>query len=268
MQRLAVLGQPIAHSLSPAILDAALADLGLADEWSYEAIELAPAEFASRTRALAAEGFVGANVTIPHKKAALELADVASERAREIGAANTLSFTAGSIQAENTDAPGFLSALGPLPVGSKSLVLGAGGSARAVAWALLSAGAAVWVWNRTRANAQALVDDVGASVLDPPGRISLADFELLVNTTSVGLGGPKATDLDDLNLSAEELSDAHTVVDLVYGDATTALLAAAGAAGSRCIDGREVLVRQAAESFRIWTGVEPSLEVMRGAAHA
>ena len=266
MRRLAVLGQPIAHSLSPAIQNAAFAHLGLGDEWSYEAIELAPAEFAPRTQALAADGFAGANVTIPHKKAALEIADVASERAREIGAANTLSFIDGSIHAENTDAPGFLSALGEQPIGSNSLVLGAGGSARAIVWALQGAGATVQVWNRTRANAEALVDDVGGSVLDPSGRISLAGFDLIVNTTSVGLGGPKATDLDDLNLSSEELSISQTVVDLVYGDAMTALLAAASAAGARCIDGREILVRQGAESFRIWTGIEPPIEVMREAA--
>jgi shikimate dehydrogenase len=265
VRRLAVLGQPVGHSLSPAIQNAAFAHLGLEDEWSYEAIELAPAEFALRTRALEAEGFVGANITVPHKKAALQIADVASARAREIGAANTLSFSAGSIRAENTDAPGFLSALGDQPVGWKSLVLGAGGSARAVVWALQEAGATVQVWNRTRANAEALVDDVGGSVLDPSGRIPLAGFELIVNTTSVGLGGQGATDLDDLNLSLEDLSDVHTVVDLVYGDAPTVLLTAASAADARCIDGREVLVRQGAESFQIWTGVEAPIDVMREA---
>ena len=139
-KRLAVLGQPISHSRSPAMHNAALAELGLAGEWSYEAIEVAPAEFEALVRGMAAEGFVGANVTVPHKVAALELADEASEAARAIGAANTLSFAGGRIAAENTDARGFLDSLPASPAGRRALVLGAGGSARAVVWALVDRG--------------------------------------------------------------------------------------------------------------------------------
>ena len=116
-KRLAVLGQPISHSRSPAMHNAALAELGLAGEWSYEAIEVAPADFPRLVRQMAAEGFVGANVTVPHKVAALELADEASEAARAIGAANTLSFAGGRIAAENTDASGFLDSLPAPPAG-------------------------------------------------------------------------------------------------------------------------------------------------------
>jgi shikimate dehydrogenase len=120
---------------------AALAALGLADEWSYEAIEVAPEDFDERVRAMPGEGFVGANVTVPHKLAALAIANAASEAARAIGAANTLTFGDARIAAENTDATGLLDALPESPAGTRALVLGAGGSARAVVWALVDAGA-------------------------------------------------------------------------------------------------------------------------------
>src|SRR3954447_1378710 len=124
VNRLAVLGHPVSHSRSPAMQTAALEALGLGGEWSYEAIDVDPAEFGARARALPDEGFVGVNVTIPHKAAALAVADRASAAAQEIGAANTLSFSGGRIQAENTDATGLLAPL-PGPVAGKTaLVLG------------------------------------------------------------------------------------------------------------------------------------------------
>ncbi len=128
---------------------AALRDLGLGDEWSYEAIEVAPGDFERLVRGMEAEGFAGANVTVPHKLAALAIADSASRAASEIGAANTLSFADGRIAADNTDASGILDALPISPRGRRALVLGAGGSARAAIWALAGAGAEVCVWNRT-----------------------------------------------------------------------------------------------------------------------
>src|ERR1051325_3630838 len=111
MPRLAFIGHPVSHSRSPAMQNAALRALGMGEEWSYEAIEVAPEGFAARVRAMAAEGFAGANVTVPHKAAALARAEGASEEAREIGAANTLSFAEGRIEADNTDAAGLLRAL-------------------------------------------------------------------------------------------------------------------------------------------------------------
>ena len=132
MPRLAVLGHPVGHSRSPAMQNAALAELGLGEEWSYEAIDVAPEDFEARVRAMPAEGFAGANVTVPHKGAALALADELSETAREIGAANTLVFAGGEIRADNTDAGGLLAALPSSPGGRRALVLGAGGAARAV----------------------------------------------------------------------------------------------------------------------------------------
>ena len=152
--RLAVLGYPVGHSRSPAMHSAALAELGLGEEWSYEAIEVAPDAFEARVRAMPGEGFAGANVTVPHKGAALSLADELSETAREIGAANTLVFADGEVRAENTDAEGFLRSLPGSPAGKRALVLGAGGAARAIVWALLREGAEVEVWNRTELRSQ------------------------------------------------------------------------------------------------------------------
>jgi shikimate dehydrogenase len=273
-KRLAVLGQPIYHSRSPAMHSAALAELGLAGEWSYEAIEVSPEEFASRVRAMKGEGFVGANVTVPHKLAALELADEAADAAREIGAANTLSFRDERIVADNTDAQGLLDALAQPPSGRRALVLGAGGAARAVVWALSDAGARVSVWNRTRERAEALASEFGAAVLrSGPRELPLTGFDLLVNATSVGMGtssseaGP-GSDLKALHLGADAIGETQLVVDLAYGPAPTELTRVARERGVTVVDGLEVLVRQGAASLRIWTGQEPPIETMRRAAGA
>jgi shikimate dehydrogenase len=267
MQRLAVLGQPIAHSRSPAIHNAAFAALGMAGEWSYEAIEVAPEDFEARVRAIAADGFVGANVTVPHKGAALEVADSHSEVAREIGAANTLSFEGGSIRADNTDAEGFMAALPGSAAGRRALVLGAGGAARAVVWALLREGAEVSIWNRTEERAAALAADLGGTMLKSSGEWRVArHWDLIVNSTSVGLHGEDP--FSELPLQRDSLGAGQTVVDLVYGDAETALITAAREAGAEVVDGLEVLVGQGAASFRLWTGAEPPLDAMREAARA
>jgi shikimate dehydrogenase len=269
IKRLAVLGQPISHSRSPAMHTAALAELGLGGEWSYEAIEVAPADFARRVRALEGEGFVGANVTVPHKLAALELADEATEPVRAIGAANTLSFAGGRIAAENTDAVGLLDALPDSPSGKRALVLGAGGSARAAVWALTSAGASVWVWNRTPQRAVALAGELGAEAVPPDDeRLSAGGFDLIVNATTVGMGTAtqSAPDLKSLPIDADSLGETHQLVDLAYGPAETELASRARARGATVVDGLEVLVRQGAASLRVWTGLEPPIEAMRRAA--
>ena len=271
MNRLAVLGQPIAHSLSPAMHTAAFEALGLGEAWSYEAIELSPEGFAAGVEELRAGGFRGANVTVPHKRAALALADEASAAATAIGAANTLSFTPTAIRADNTDAPGLIAALPRSPAGLPALVLGAGGASRAVVWALLEAGADVAVHNRTTARAEELVADLAAAALDPAGSLPLDDFDILVNATSVGLTRPGAPprhsgeDLRALRIDPDGLSERMLVVDLVYGDEPTELAATALARGATVVDGREILVRQGAASLRIWTGMEPPLDVMRRA---
>jgi shikimate dehydrogenase len=273
MPRLAVLGQPIAHSRSPAMHSAALAELGLAPEWTYEAIEVAPADLERRVREMPAAGFAGANVTVPHKLAALALADDASEAAREIGAANTLSFSEGRVAAENTDAAGLLGALPEPPAGCRALVLGAGGSARACVWALSQAGAEVSIWNRTGSRSDQLAIDFGVGVARPArGRsLPMGDFSLIVNATTVGMSqasADAAAHLKALPIDADGLDERHVVVDLVYGPAETELLRAARARGARVVDGIEVLVHQGAESLRIWTGEDPPIETMRRAARS
>ena len=241
--------------------NAAFRTLGL--DWRYVKLPVPPALFTETVRALPGSGFRGANVTIPHKLAALELADERTPAAAAIGAANTLTFeVGGAIEAANTDAPGFLAALGEDVRGLRALVLGAGGAARAVAWALREAGAAeVSVWNRTPERAKALAEELGVEhVLRPP--IS----DLLVNATSVGLE-PRLSEAETLEqLQLDQLNPPQIVCDLVYGAEPTPLLAWAARAGSRTVDGLEVLVRQGALSFERWTGVEAPLDVMRRAA--
>jgi shikimate dehydrogenase len=267
-KRLAVLGQPVSHSRSPAMHTAALSELSLAGEWTYEAIEVAPDEFAERVRSMPGDGFVGANVTVPHKLAALAIADEASEAARAIGAANTLTFREERIAAENTDAAGFIDALGQPPGGKRALVMGAGGSARAIVWALVTHGAEVVIWNRTPERARALAAAFGAGV--PDAGSDYADYELIVNATTVGMGASRGEPAEprSLPLDVDALGESHLLVDLAYGAGETELARAVRARGARVVDGLEVLVRQGAASLRIWTGLDPPVETMRRAARA
>lgn len=266
MARLGVLGWPVEHSRSPAIHNAAFAELGMAD-WRYQLLPVPPALFTETARALGRAGFLGANVTIPHKQDALALADRASEAAREIGAANTLSFAPdGTIAAENTDAPGLIASLEGSPRGMRALVLGAGGSARAAAWALDRAGAGeVLVWNRTLERAEQLARDLGVRAVDAP-----EPADLLVNCTSVGLhrSASAEAELSELGLSTAAVGEYPYVVDLVYRSEATRLLTAAREHGARTLDGLEVLVAQGALSFELWTGRPAPVEAMRRAARA
>jgi shikimate dehydrogenase len=259
--RLGVLGWPVAHSLSPQIQNAALEAAGLSG-WRYQLLPVAPELFAETVRALPGAGFRGANVTIPHKRAALALADRPTDRARAIGAANTLTFSdEGVIDADNTDAPGLIEALPFAPAGRTALVLGAGGAARAAAWALKDAGAVeVRVWNRRPERAQALADELGVNAVQRP---AAADF--LVNCTPIGMNGERAK-FKELPLEADEISMYTCVVDFVYSHAETPLIEAAKAQGVPAVDGLDLLVAQGALSFERFTGVPAPLEVMRAAA--
>ena len=264
MPRCGVLGWPVRHSRSPAMHEAAYRARGL-DGWRYQLLPVPPELFEETVRALPGAGFAGANVTIPHKEAALALADAATDRARAIGAANTLTFRPdGSIHADNTDAPGLIAALSEVvdPRGATALVLGAGGTARAAVWALRDAGAAeVLVWNRTRARAQRLCAELGGRVVDGP-----VPAQIVLNTTSVGLGGEDP--FAHLPLARDGLGDVTCLVELVYGARPTALAQAARAAGAAVVDGLEILVRQGALSFERWTGRPAPLDAMRAAARA
>ena len=235
---------------------------------------------------------MGANVTIPHKQAALAIADEASGAAAEIGAANTLLLGEdGRVRAENTDAGGLVAALEHSLSGAGSsratlkglrvMVLGAGGSARAAVWGLLRAGVGeLFVWNRTASRARALVQELGGSAVASP-----VPADVLVNCTAVGLGqtandeaavGPsdveqlssEADALNQLALTIDQLREYSYVVDLVYRTGGAPLLNAARRLGAQTLDGVEILVQQGALSFELWTGVRPPLDAMREAARS
>jgi shikimate dehydrogenase len=260
--RLGVLGWPVAHSRSPAMHNAALAAVGLGD-WRYQLLPVPPELFAETVRALPGAGFRGVNVTIPHKQSALALAHEATERATAIGAANTLTFEAGRIVADNTDAPALIAGL-PFPAAGRSaLVLGAGGSARAAVWALLDAGADdVRVWNRTPERAERLCAELGGTPVT-----AAAPADLLVHCTSSGLDASSPM-FKSLPVSADDLVRYSCVVDLVYSRTDTPLVEAALARSISVLDGLEILVGQGALSFERFTGVPAPVEVMRAAARA
>lgn len=260
MAKLAVLGHPVSHSRSPAMQNAALAALGLED-WSYRAIDAAPEAFEMTVKELAEVGYAGVNVTVPHKQAALALADEASEASQQIGAANTLVFDGKRIEAHNTDADGLLASLPDPPRGQRALVLGAGGAARAVLWALLWEGARVAVWNRTPERAEAICAELGGEAVLAPRQ---EEFDLIVNTSAAGLAGEDP--FDHLPLRRDGFTEHQTVVDMVYGDHRSKLLKAAEGARAAVVEGIEILVQQGARSLEIWTGREPDLDVMRDAA--
>jgi shikimate dehydrogenase len=259
---LGVAGWPVAHSRSPQMHNAALAAAGLGD-WRYARLPLPPELFAETVRALPARGFRGLNVTIPHKEAALGVATAATDAARAIGAANTLTFErGGAIFADNTDAPGLLEAVRRRldPAGRTALVLGSGGAARAAVYALVGAGAEVLVWNRTPERAEKLADELGARAVR---RAVAAD--LVVNCTSVGLGGDRE-EFKTLPVRADTVAAGSCVVDMVYRDGGTPFLNAAKRWGAETVDGLEILIAQGAASFERWTGRPPDLRAMGRAA--
>jgi len=254
---------------------AALAELGLAAQWSYVAIDVPPESFAALVQSLATRNFAGVNVTVPHKLAALAAAGGSTVAAREIGAANTLSFLDGRIEADNTDAEGLIASLPENARGARALVMGAGGSARAAVWALSRHGARVEVWNRTAAKAAALAAELGAA--PAADDVDASAFDLLINCTTVGMeaanppGGQPLTesglaDLKALPVGADAIQAGQVVVDLVYGKLETPLIALARSRGATAVDGLEVLVRQGAASLRTWIGMEPPVDIMRAAA--
>jgi shikimate dehydrogenase len=267
--RLGVVGWPVAHSRSPAMHNAALVAVGLA-QWRYSLLPVPPELVDETLRALPAAGFGGVNVTIPHKAAALAVADTASSRARAIGAANTLVFEDAAIAADNTDAPALTTTLAALggPAARSALVLGAGGSARAAVWALRDAGVAdVCVWNRTPERADALAVAFGARAVTQP-----APADVLVNCTSLGLdGGDPFQDPSGFPLERADLRGYRVVVDYVYaggGAGGSRLIDAAREYGVATVDGLELLVAQGALSFEQFTGRAAPYAVMRAAARA
>lgn len=258
-----VIGHPISHSKSPRLHGHWLARHGLRGH--YIPMDVAPADLETVLRTLPRAGFVGVNVTIPHKRAALVLADEVSDRAQRIGAANTLTFHAdGRIAADNTDGHGFMENLRQgapdwEPDAGMAAVLGAGGAARAVIVALLDAGVPeLHLTNRTRATAEALRAEFGdrIRVLDwMQAGEALRDAVLVVNTSSLGMtgGSPFLVPLDALSPEA-------LVTDLVYSPLDTPLLLGARARGCRTVDGLGMLLHQGVPGFERWFGQRPEVD--------
>ncbi len=253
-----ILGWPVSHSRSPRLHGFWLERHGI--DGAYVPLPVRPEDFTAAVRGLAAAGFAGANVTIPHKLAAFTVCDVVDASARRAGAVNTLVFRDGRIEGSNTDGSGFTANLrthGVDPAAGPALVLGGGGSARAVAAALQDAGAPVSLANRTRARADALAADLPElTVLDWTARdAALADHALVVNTTSLGMAGNPALDLD-----LDRAPAGMAVADIVYVPLETPLLTAARARGMRTVEGLGLLLHQAVPGFTAWFGVEPVVD--------
>ena len=253
-----IAGWPVTYSRSPRLHGYWLRHHGI--DGAYIPLPIRPGELPIAARGLLAAGFAGANVTIPHKLAAFEICDTVDDTARRAGAVNTLVFRDGKVAGSNTDGYGFVANLQAHdvdPVAGPTLLLGAGGSARAVAAVLLDAGAAVTISNRTRARAEALARDLaGMRVVDWTTRNdALRDHALVVNATPLGMVDHEPLDLD--------LSDAPAslvVADNVYVPLETPLLAAARARGLRCVGGLGMLLHQAVPGFQSWFGVKPEVD--------
>lgn len=254
-----LIGWPAAHSRSPLIHHYWLRTLGIEGGYNIEAVP--PEGFAEFVLHLSAHGFVGANVTIPHKERALALSKP-DARARSVGAANTLFYEGGELRSTNTDVEGFIGNLDACAPGwdatEDALVLGAGGGARAVVFGLIERGIKrVHLANRTAERARALAEQFGARV-HPVAWGAVGDLlpraGLLVNTTSLGMHGQPA-----LELEAGLLPSHAVVADLVYVPLQTPLLAAARARGLRTADGLGMLLHQAVRGFELWFGRRPQV---------
>jgi shikimate dehydrogenase len=265
-----VLGYPVRHSLSPAMHNAAFRALGL--NWVYLAFEVAPDRLAQAIAGMRGLGIRGLNLTIPHKEAVLPLLDGLTDAARHIGAVNTLFWDSERLIGDNTDTEGFLRALyesGVNPAGQTVLVLGAGGAARAVVYALRQQGCTVWLANRSQERVQALADAFGCAGILPLKHDVLAECAAhadgVVNCTSLGME-PHADTMPPVPVEA--LPAGAWVCDLVYRPLQTRLLQAAAARGLKTIDGLGMLVYQGALAFERWTGSPAPVAILAQAARA
>jgi shikimate dehydrogenase len=263
-QLFGIIGHPVSHSLSPVMHNAALGAMGI--NGIYVPMDVTDLE--SGVTGLRALGFRGVSVTIPHKEEIMALLDEIDPVARRIGAVNTLHFRSHPDSGElvlrgfNTDWLGSNLALAEVMTlpGSRVLVLGAGGAAKGVCFGLVEAGAEVVITNRSKERGQALADWLGCSFV-PTDAITDLEAHALVNTTSVGM----APDIDGIPIDPSLLPRFSVVMDIVYAPLETRLLCEAGKAGCTTVDGLAMLLNQAAVQLKIWTGVQPPLDVMRQA---
>lgn len=259
LRRAAVIGWPVAHSLSPLIHATFAAREAVAS--TYEAIAAPPSyeEFRRAVDRLQAAGYRGVNVTLPHKEHALRYAASASEEAQAAGAANMLTFRDGGAHAENSDIAGFAAALGRPPArGGPALIIGAGGAARGVALALSRRCGVrdIIVVNRTRAKADIVASLVGGGAVDWETRGDAARrAAIIVNASSLGMTGEPPLDLDAKAFAADAV-----ICDIVYAPLETPLLKAAKARGLRTVDGLEMLMRQAVPGYLAWLGTKAEVD--------
>jgi shikimate dehydrogenase len=271
--RVGLIGWPVEHSVSPSMHNAAFRELGL--DWEYRLLSTPPGKVQARLGALEGDGYRGANVTVPHKFAVMPYLHSVAQSAQAMGAVNTIVVQEGHLRGANTDGDGFLAALreaGFEPSGRQALVLGAGGSARAVVYSLAQAGCPVTIYNRSAERAAALVQYLtDAGVGQPLSALESAHLEdldfsrfgLLVNATPLGM-------YPEIHASpwpdGLPLPSHWTVFDLVYNPEQTSLMIEARAAGAKAIGGLAMLVHQGAKAFELWTGQEAPVDVMRAAA--
>jgi shikimate dehydrogenase len=256
---LGLIGYPLGHSLSPAMHIAALAHWSLTG--SYTLLETPYSELGKRmdeVRGL----YRGINVTIPHKEGVLDHLDELSPEARAIGAVNTVVNRQGTLVGYNTDAAGFMKGLSEAGVevkGQRVIVLGAGGAARSIIYALTQAGAKVAIYNRTEGRADRLAKEFGVAMIHGHYELSqsMRHTEVLINATSVGLKDPQSSPIDQIILPAHA-----AVVDIVYNPTETRLMAEAKAAGLKVVGGLPMLVWQGALAFKLWTELDPPIDLM------
>ena len=256
-----VMGWPVSHSLSPRLHGFWLAQYGI--DGAYVPLAVRPENFAEALRGLAKLGFAGANVTVPHKEAALAAVDDATAEARALGAVNTIVVGAdGRLFGSNTDGGGFLANVrdffpGWSPVDKTVAVLGAGGAAKAIAWTLCAGGATVRIINRTPGRAEELAYALGSKALavawDKCGA-AIEDVDLLVNATTLGMKGQPMLEIDLGPLAGDAI-----VTDVVYAPLQTDLLQRAKARGNPTLDGIGMLLHQARPGFAAWFGREPEV---------
>ncbi len=271
---LAIFGDPVSHSISPVMQGAALRALGL--DIVYLAFPVSPTDLGAAVEAIRVLGFGGVNITIPHKVAVMEFLDAIDDTARALGAVNTILNDKGVLKGYNTDAVGYIWSLENeanfMPRGRSALVVGAGGAARAVVYGLAAGGvSSIVISNRTASKAEALCMELAESCPSvelcaaPLGSNEMEGFlektDLLVNATSLGLGGRGS-----LELPLERLSKDAVVSDIIYTPMETGLLKKGRSLGLTTHGGLGMLVGQGAKSFEIWTGHKAPVKVMREAA--
>jgi shikimate dehydrogenase len=266
MKKLAVIGDPIDHSLGPSMWNGAFKALGLERDFVYESLRVKSEDLGSFVKKIREGAYLGANVTIPHKIDIVRYLDGLTEKAKSIGAVNTI-YIDGGLKGENTDGEGALRALEEkIDIeGKKILILGAGGSARAVAFTLAPRVKEITILNRTRAKAEEIAKEIRKTKTRAGGLPvevdDTDDADVVINCTPIGMKG--AQEGKSL-VKRDLLRPDQLVMDVVYNPLETALLKEAKAIGAVTISGYEMLVYQAVENFRRWTGREAPVDLMMG----